>query len=148
MASHRIKIHHNYTYSEVAEIMRCHPQTVRKWGNMGLVVIKDQLPHLILGKHLKEFLEGRKKAKRPLKPNQLFCLKCRAGKVPLGRMADFSIDTNGTGRLSGICPDCETMIHRFVGNTLPADVAPDLEISSPTQMAHGSQVHGSNPIRT
>lgn len=124
-----IRKHHSYTVEEAAEALGAHPQTVRAWISMGLPVLASSRPHLILGAHLREFLDKRQTARRrPLGPDELYCLRCRAAKSPAGGMADFVADGAGPGRLTGICPDCDRICHRFAHAERLAVIAPNLAI--------------------
>ena len=128
----RIKKHHNYSFEEAAEALGVHVQTVRVWAAQGLRCMTDGRPFLILGADLIAFHEQRSGgAKKRLGPNELYCLKCRAPRTPAGRAADFFPYGPDRGRLSGICPDCESMCHRFVRRDRLGLVAPDLSIETP-----------------
>lgn len=124
-----LKKHHSYTVDEVAEAIGAHPQTIRAWRERGLTCLDGQSPHLILGEHLLAFLSANTGArKQRLRPGQLYCLRCKAPRMPAGSMADFIPDGRGGGMLSGICPDCETMCHRFVREDRLSTVAPEIAI--------------------
>lgn len=130
-----VKKHHTYTVEEAAEALDAHIQTVRSWGDLGLRIMKSKTPHLILGDDLHRFLASQERGrKRPLGPNELYCLKCRGPKIPEGRLADFILTDSGKGRLSGICPDCGRMCHRFAQEARLADIAPDLEVHIPSHV--------------
>jgi hypothetical protein len=131
MSGHRrpnprlVKIHRSYTVEEVARTLRTHKNTVRAWIRQGLQTIDSERPALVHGLELRRFLESRrKKAKRPCPPGYIYCVKCRAPKAPAGSMADYLAITATSGNLRGICPDCETLIHRRVSlariNTIQA----------------------------
>lgn len=124
-----IKKHHAYTIEEAAELIGAHPQTIRGWAQSGLPFLTGRTPHLILGEHLSRFILKQADArKQRLGPDEIYCFRCRAGKVPAGRMADFVTDGSGRGRLEGICPDCEGLFHRFEREARLGAVAPSLEI--------------------
>ncbi len=122
-----LKKHHSYTIAEAAEQLGAHPQTVRAWIRNGLPVLAEKTPHLILGDHIQTFLKGdATRRRRPLGPDELYCLTCKGAKTPAGKMADFIEMAPARGRLTGICPDCEGMCNRFaVKSQLPA-IAPNL----------------------
>lgn len=66
-----------------------------------------------LGRDLFDFLQARRtKKKRPWKPNQMYCLRCREPKIPAGNMVDYQTITESLGNLLVICPDCETYMKR------------------------------------
>lgn len=126
-----IKMHQAYTVEEVALVLRVHPQTVRGWGKNGLPIMRGQKPHLIHGDELRTFLSKRAgDRKQQLGPDEVYCLKCKKGVRPDGGLADFSTaEGRGTGRLSGICPHCESMANRFVSIAQIGAIAPNLEIA-------------------
>lgn len=107
--NHRlVKVHRSYTVEEVARLLGTHKNTVRTWVKAGLPTCDSRRPTLILGRHLSEFLQvRRKKNKTPCQPDEMYCLRCRAAKRPAGNMADYQPITFSLGNLSGICPDCE-----------------------------------------
>lgn len=110
-----VKTHYNYTVEEAARVLSVHRNTVRAWIAAGLPVCDDKRPLLILGPKLKQFLEGRQKArKRPCLPGQVYCVRCRLPQSPAGGVADYKPVSQTTGDLEAICPKCETMIYRRV----------------------------------
>ncbi len=111
----RVKIHRNYTVEGIAELFGIHKNTVRHWIKEGLETINDKRPVLVLGPVLKEFLQARRlKNKRPCKPGELYCMRCRAPRLPAGNMADYTPVTEKFGNLVAICPDCNTIMNRRV----------------------------------
>jgi excisionase family DNA binding protein len=114
--NHRLaKIHRSYTVEEVARRLNVHKNTVRDWVRGGLPTIDARRPALIAGIELRRFLEAKsKRRKQPCAPGELYCVRCRAPKAPAGAMADYIPITSTSGNLRGLCPDCETLIHRRV----------------------------------
>lgn len=126
------KIHRNYTVEEVASLFGVHRRTVREWVKRGLPTIDDRRPMLILGRDLVAFLQARRaKNKRPCKPGELYCLRCRAPKAPDGAMADYEHVTEGLGNLIGMCPDCELMMYRRVSLAKLEQVRGKLDVKMP-----------------
>lgn len=110
-----VKIHRNYSVEDVSRLFTLHKNTVRNWLREGLNPIDDQRPTLIQGRELRRFLsERRRRVKRACGPGRIYCLPCRAPKVPAGKMADCIWTGSTTGKLQGICPDCDRMIYRRV----------------------------------
>lgn len=110
-----VKIHRSYTVEEVAQLFGTHKNTVRRWIKSGLPTSDSKRPLLILGRELSGFLQKRRaKNKRPCGPGEIYCVRCRVPKRPAGEMAEFRPITQTLGNLAGICPDCDTMIHRRV----------------------------------
>lgn len=111
----RVKIHRSYSVEEIAELFGIHKNTVRGWIKVGLTVIGGKRSMLVLGLDLREFLQARRaKNKRPCKPGELYCFKCRAPKLPEDGIAYYSPVTDKYGNLTAICPDCNSIINRCV----------------------------------
>lgn len=124
------KIHRSYSVDELARLFDVHKNTVRSWFKQGLLAIDGQRPTLARGEDVGRFLaERRARAKRPCGPGRIYCLPCRAPKVPALNMAECVTTGETTGTLRGICPDCGRMIHRRV-NPLKLDtVRGDLDVT-------------------
>jgi excisionase family DNA binding protein len=112
--SRRVKIHYSFTVEKAAEILGVHKNTVRLWIKQGLPVVEDERrPILLQGKAIRAFLDNRKaKRKRRLSTGEFYCFKCREPKSPYGRMADYVATSSDLGNLTGLCPDCETIMNR------------------------------------
>jgi hypothetical protein len=124
------KVHRNYSVEQIARLFGLHKNTVRNWLKEGLTAIDDRRPTLILGRELLRFLlDRRQKAKQVCGPGRIFCIACRAPKVPAGRMAECLLKGPNTGNLCGICPDCDRLIYRRVNPTKIDVVGGDLEIT-------------------
>src|SRR5262245_48417858 len=107
-----------------------HKNSVRQWFKGGLTAIDDCRPMLVLGRELLRFLkERRQKTKQRCGPGRIFCIACRAPKVPAGNMAEFVLAASGAGNLRGICPDCDRLIYRRVNAAKIDAVRGDLEIT-------------------
>ena len=127
----RVKIHRSYTVDEVARLLGVHKNTVRAWIKSGLQTSDTRRPALILGRHLSSFLhDRRKRSRQPCRPGQMYCVGCRAPKYPAGQIADYIPLSASFGNLRGICPDCESFIHRRVALKDLAAVAGNLEVSA------------------
>jgi hypothetical protein len=110
-----VKIHRSYSVEEISRLLGVHKNTVRHWLKNGLKSIDDQRPTLVLGPELVRFLtERRAHAKQPTGPGRIYCLPCRAPKVPAGNYVECLASNGTTGSLCGICPDCNRMIYRRV----------------------------------
>src|SRR6185437_2734192 len=124
------KIHRSYSVEEVSRLFAVHKNTVRNWLRHGLTPIDGKRPILIRGVELRRFLTDRRVSARQIcGPGRIFCLPCRAPKVPAGNMVECVAtgDTNGT--LQGICPDCDRMIYRKVNPRKLAAVRGNLDIT-------------------
>lgn len=136
--NHRlVKIHRTYTVEEVAKLFGIHRNTVREWIKRGLPLIDHKRPMVILGRDLSAFLQARRvKNKRPCQPGEIYCVRCRAPQSPAGDMADYQPISVTLGDLIGICPNCDSMMHRRVNlNKLEQDRG-NLEITIPEALPH------------
>jgi len=124
------KIHRCYSVEDLARLFKVHKNTVRNWFKHGLKPIDDQRPILIRGEDLRRFLtERRSCAKQACGPGRIYCLPCRAPKVPAGQMAECVTVGDTIGTLHGICPDCNRMIYRRVNPQKLNGVRGNLEIT-------------------
>lgn len=124
------KIHRSYSVDDVSRLFKVHKNTVRNWLRQGLEAVDDQRPILIRGHELRRFLaERRSRSKQACGPGRIYCLPCRAPKLPVGRMAECVATGDTTGTLQGICPDCNRMIYRRVNPQKLDTVRGDLDIN-------------------
>lgn len=127
-----VKIHRNYKVEEIADLFKVHKCTVRAWIKAGLPTTDNMRPMLVLGPDLAEFIQARRnKNKRPCGPGELYCVKCRAPRTPDGMLADYVPVTAKFGNLTGICPECNSMMNRRVSLARIKDVFGNLDISFP-----------------
>lgn len=125
-----VKIHRNYSVEEIARLFGIHKNTVRSWLKQGLSAIDDQRPLLVLGRELFRFLlERRQRTKQSCGPGRIYCIACRAPKVPAGNMVDCAAMSPSAGNLCGICPDCHRLIYRRVNIAKIDAVRGDLEVT-------------------
>lgn len=126
----RAKIHRSYSVEEIARLFNVHKNTVRAWIKQGLETIDGQRPTVARGEEIRRFLgERRTRAKMPCGPGRIYCLPCRAPKVPAGNMVECVATGDTAGTLQGICPDCGRIIYRRVNPQKIGAVCGDLELT-------------------
>lgn len=134
------KIHRNYSVEEIATLFGVHRNTVRQWIKQGLPTIDDRRPMLILGRDLEAFLRARRtRNKRTCQPGELYCVRCRAPKVPACDMAEYIALTDTFGNLIAICPDCGLMMNRRVSLPKLAQIQGRMDITLPQALTHISE---------
>src|SRR5215813_1924570 len=126
----RAKIHRSYSVEEISRLFAIHKNTARNWLRQGLAAIDGARPTVVRGVELRRFLtERRMSARQTCGPGRIFCLPCRAPKVPAGNMAECIQTGDTTGTLRGICPDCDRMIYRRVNPLKLGAVRGDLDVT-------------------
>ena len=131
------KVHRSYTVGEVATLYGVHPHTVRQWIRQGLLTCDNRRPLLILGRDLAEFLTRKRTAnKRPCKPGEVFCVRCRVPRVPALGMAEYRPLTATGGNLIGLCPVCEGLMHRRVSLAKLGAAKGNLEVTTAQGARH------------
>lgn len=132
-----VKIHLNYTVEEIANLFGSHKNTVRAWIKTGLPTIDDKRPVLILGRELAAFLKSRRaKKKQKCQPGEMYCLRCRAPKIPDGNMVDYEVVTEKIGNLVAICPDCYLTMNRRVSFAKLDQVIGKMDITFSQALRH------------
>ena len=98
---------------------------------MGLRVLTDNRPFLIVGDDLKKFLADQSASKKvKLAPNELFCLSCKAPRQPLGMMADEIRQNGKISRLVGLCEVCGGTCNRMISTRALPEFARIFDIAS------------------
>jgi len=125
----RAKLHRSYSAFELADLLGVHKNTVRHWIRDGLPVVDGARPVLIVGSEFQAWWSKRRKAtKRPCKPGQMYCFKCREPKAPAMGMVDYVATNTATGNLKALCATCGTMMHRSTRLTDIAARMPGLDV--------------------
>jgi excisionase family DNA binding protein len=133
-----IKIHRNYTVEEVARRLGVAKATVRRWINNGLPALKDRKPMLVLGADLAIFLSASKVPRQSCLPQECFCLRCRAPRLPAGYSVKFVPLTPTNGNMRANCSTCRTIMHKRIRRDVIESLRPTLNVS---------YVHAQEPIR-
>lgn len=138
-----VKTHRSYRVDEAARLLDVHRNTVRAWVKAGLSVCDGNRPILILGRELAAFLKARQvKNKRPCKPGEFYCVRCREPKQPALDMAEYKPLTASQGNLMGICPDCEGFIFRRASLAKLGQIRGKLDIRFPEAQERVSDSDG------
>lgn len=131
----KVKRHYNYTVHEAARTLGHCKGTIRRWLKEGLPALTDQKPKLILGDDLIAFLKGRAPPKRRCRPDECFCLKCRAPRRMAGGTADLVNPTQTGGNLEALCNQCGTLMYKRVSHRQLEALRSTLEIWEQGQRA-------------
>ena len=109
------KIHRSYTVEEIAKLYGVHRNTVRAWIKRGLPTVDERRPVLVLGSRLGEYLRLRRtQNKRPCRPDEIYCVRCREPRAPVGNVVHYHPITAAQGNLVGVCATCSAGIYRRV----------------------------------
>ncbi len=119
----RAKVNFNYTVAEAAGVFGVCRGTVRNWIRAGLGTFRAGGMVLILGDELRAF-HARRQAKRRVHcpPGSMFCMKCRAARLPPPGLVEVAGLTATTANLRGICPVCESLMHRRANRARMAEI--------------------------
>lgn len=109
-----------YDAKMIGKTIGIHPLTFNRWIKEGLPTIPGPLPHKVLGKDLRVFLENRRsKHHHNLKEGQMLCMSCRAGRYPLPGSIEVEKNRKKLGRdtyqviLYAKCSVCGGMMSRL-----------------------------------
>lgn len=109
----RIRIRRTYSVPEVAALLQVHVNTVRRWLKDGLDTIDGQSPTLIHGAALRSYLDTKAKSrKQKCDPDQMYCLCCRAPRLPTLGSVHVTDLNEKTLRLAGTCCTCGGQVCR------------------------------------
>ena len=111
----RLKATRSYTVTETAQTLGVSKGTVRSWLRNGLPALTMQRPTLVLGDHLRAYIqERRQKARFKLGVEELYCFSCKEPHSPMGNLVDAISQTVRTVRLQGLCPRCGKTSNRII----------------------------------
>lgn len=127
----RIKTGCTYDVGDVVKLLDVHRNTVRHWLIQGLATIDDRRPLLVYGTTLKAFLQARQGARRrKCRPGEFYCFKCRESRSAWGGMADIRPHSDKIVKLTALCNECGTEMHRSVRRSDLGKLALLLELKS------------------
>lgn len=133
----RVKIHRNYTVEEAAYLLEVHKNTVRTWIKEGLPVCDERRPTLILGLQLRTYLqEKRKSRKQKCRIDEMYCMRCRTPQRPAGDMVDLAPASASANRLTGLCPNCGSLMNRFASDASLERIKEKLDVCIPLSLQH------------
>ena len=140
--NHRlVKIHRSYTVEEIAHLFGSHKNRVRAWVKAGLPTCDEKRPMLILGHDLASFLQARRaRNKQTCQPGEIYCVRCRAPKVPAGEIAEYLPLTEVIGNLVAICPDCYSIMNRRVSLAKLGQIREKIDITFPQALQRISEI--------
>jgi hypothetical protein len=140
--NHRlVKIHRSYTVEDIALLFGAHKNTVRQWIKAGLPTIDDRRPMLILGRELTAFLQARQaRRKRPCRPGQMYCVRCRSPQFPAAGKVEHRPFNGRVVNVRGICPDCNSMMHRCVSISKIEEFVEKADITFPQALRHITEI--------
>ena len=109
----RIRTKRTYSVPEVAALLEVHVHTVRRWLRNGLGAIDGHSPTLIHGAELSRYLDTRARGrKQKCGPDEMYCLSCRAPRLPILGTVHIADLNEKTVRLVGSCCTCGRKICR------------------------------------
>ena len=137
-ANHRLaKIHRSYTVEEIAKLYGVHRNTVRAWIKSGLPPLDERRPLLVLGRQLADFLRVRRmKNKRTCQAGEIYCVRCREPRTPVGNLARYHPMTATQGNLVGICSTCTAGLYRRVSAANLSQFHGFLQVTLPPALEH------------
>lgn len=104
-----------YTIEEITELLGVTKGTVYRWLREGLAPIDRQIPYLIKGKNLKDFLKQRQlNRKWQCKINELPCFKCQRPRRALEDKAWIQFSKKSHVNLSAHCEVCQRKMFKCV----------------------------------
>jgi len=120
----------SYEVEEAACALGVTPATIRNWIKDGLPVMATRKPYLILGAAIRDYLRTKREAKkRPLGPDQLFCLSCRTPRKPENAAVTSLEITSKTTLLAGICESCGGTCTRMISTKATARFVENFQIT-------------------
>jgi hypothetical protein len=132
--------------AEAAQITDSHRNTIRHWLKCGLTALDGRQPTLIKGATLKAFIDARNADRRqPCGPGRMYCLKCRAPKIPAFGEVEYEPKSEKSGRLIGLCPDCSTLIQRRTSARKIHEAAGNLVVQFRCKAERLDETSPSNP---
>lgn len=103
----------SYSIKNIMDLFNIHQNTVLAWLKDGLPKIDTIRPILIHGSELYDFLKKRQDdRKKPCRPHQLYCLKCREPKTSQDNAIRIEFGGPKQLMLIGKCTTCGTKTYK------------------------------------
>ena len=132
-----VKINRSYSFEELAMVFGVHKNTVSNWVKNGLPCLKERRPFLILGAEAKMYLKERRVSKKQkCKPDELFCMRCKAPTKPVDKFVEYLPLTTAKGRLTGFCDRCKCVINKFVSYSSLETYSALFDFTKPKELEH------------
>ena len=132
-----IKLHRSYTFDELAAVFGIHKNTVATWVKKGLPCLNERRPFLILGAEARLYLrQQRTVRKKSCKPDELYCVRCKAPSKAAERFVEYLPLTPTKGRLTGFCERCEGVINKFASCESLQGYSKLFDLALPKGMQH------------
>ena len=132
-----VKINRNYTFEELAALLGVHKNTVSSWVKNGLPCLDERRPFLILGGEARAYLQQKRTDKKQrCKPDELFCMSCKAPTKPAENFVEYVPMSLTKGRLTGFCERCESVVNKFVRYDSLERYSVLFDLSVPTALEH------------
>lgn len=133
----RVKLNRSYTFEELAAVLGVHKNTVASWVKNGLPCLKERRPFLILGAEARVYLQQQRTVKKQqCKPDELFCMRCKAPTRPAENFVEYLPLSATKGRLMGFCGRCESVVNKFVSVERLAEYSMVFDLSVPKALEH------------
>ncbi|OOY57532.1 helix-turn-helix domain-containing protein [Solemya velum gill symbiont] len=132
-----VKINRNYTFEELAMVFGVHKNTVSSWVKNGLPCLKERRPFLILGTEARAYLQQQRTVKKQkCKPDEFFCMRCKAPTKPAENYVEYMPLSATKGRLTGFCGRCECVVNKFISFDSLARYSVIFNLSVPKALEH------------
>jgi hypothetical protein len=108
-----IKRDYAYFIGELADLLRVHPNAVRRWIKAGLRTVDDRRPLLVHGHDAIDFLDARQaRRKQKCASDEFYCCRCRLPRKPLFNRVEVRIRNQAKLSLSARCATCGARMNR------------------------------------
>lgn len=129
-SARRVKRLRTYNVREAAKATGATPGTVRHWHKNGLEAVAGVYPLIFRGVDIIAFFKRRADdRKRPCRPGQMYCFRCKGPKRPAFDEIELWLDGPKLGSLRGLCPDCTATMNRRTSLAKFKMAAGDLKVS-------------------